>query len=159
MRYDTIQTDITATLKAFVDGQYPVNAVDVVDLPGTQKEYLLPYSKPRITVGFMGSTLQKTAYMAAEGEEETLKFTIEVCARDMYGVISTHSLIETVRECLVGYTPTDCNALELKQVQLKSLQDGTFFYSLDFECFRETVERDFPLPAPEPILIQLDYIK
>lgn len=162
MRYDTVQTDITATLKqridaVFADPNTGAALVDTVDMPSNQKGFIQPYARPRITVGFEGSEAQDTNSLSMENQPELLKFNIIVGARELYGALGVHSLLAAVRHSLVGYEPVDCDRLALQAVELHSLEDGTFYYGLKFECSRLVVQNFFPLDAPEPILQELTY--
>jgi hypothetical protein len=162
MRYDTIQADVTTKLAARLatiivpDANGP--RVDVVNIPDTEKGFIQPFSKPRVTVFYAGSDFEFSNAQGWESEPETVKINVHIGSRAMYGDLGAHAIIAAVKRCLVGYRPTDCGQLELKAIELMSMpESGTFYYLLRFECHRVAVEELWQEGTAAPNLQKLTY--
>lgn len=150
MRYDTIQNAITQHLQARIEVLLGQGTVHVIDLPETQTANREAYEKPRITVGYEGSSFEgsNTSSYTGLSQHETVTFSVLVQARSLYQSLGAHALVSATRYMLQGFEPPDCSSLILTGVEPLELNQGVFSYLLKFECKRISVGEEIPPDAP-----------
>lgn len=96
--------------------------------------------KPIVTVSYSGATYTtpKSTQEISQPSEEV--FEIWIRAKLLRGTNGIYDLNERIRVALVGFRPSSCNKMYLKEFKLESFEENLWTYSLKIGCSSMIIE-------------------
>jgi len=112
-------------------------------LPETNKEYELALTVPIAYVIYSGSTAGKTVSTSPIAQPRKLLFVVECHARKLYSDAGLFVLCDVIEQCLVGFSPANCQRLSMLKDETSQGEDGAFWIRvLQFECETMLVQKE-----------------
>jgi hypothetical protein len=137
MNYEQIETDIVTRLSTLTP------ACEVIKLPEVQADYnTRPINKPRITVAYKGSKFEEPHTTAQISQFEDVMIDVTLEWKKLRGTNGVYPLMEAIRKRLIGFEPTDCHRMFLKESGFTELEQNMWSYSFTFVTRGMIVETD-----------------
>ncbi|MFO0387566.1 MAG: Gp37 family protein [Flavobacteriales bacterium] len=143
MNYEQIENDVVARLAPLAD------AGIVIKLPEFQKEFEKQIDRYKITVAYKGSKFEDVHTTAHVAQFEDVMIDVTIESRKLRGPGGVYPLMAAVRNLLLGFEPTDCSRMTLKESSFTDLETNTWSYSFTFVTRGMVVEVDPEENDPE----------
>jgi hypothetical protein len=107
MRPDQLEDDIVAQLLTYID---PVAVAEVIALPSDDGSYKRPTNIGKVVVAYDNSDYKEDITTLPMAQPEWIEIVVTLQSRTLRGPVGIYTLFALVKDALIGYTPTDCEA-------------------------------------------------
>lgn len=146
MNYELVEQQIADRLTTKLGINF-----EVAVLPETEEEYKVAFGKSRATVSYKASdfaTEDRASKAASRGlgafvtQEEHVIFEITLQSKKLRGAVGLYAMLEKVKRALVGYTPTDCQKMQILKFGFIERIENIFTYHMLMSTTTTVVEEE-----------------
>lgn len=124
---------------------------DITILPDDVADYKMPVVKGLVTVVFMGEKADADQSIGDLSQHTILTFNISIQSRLLRGANGAYAISERIKTLLIGFTPADCDRLNLSSHDFNGYQNEVWEHSVTFSC-RSLRTQDEHLPLSDEII-------
>lgn len=156
MRYDNLEAELVAKLNEYFaatdlsEGVKLDTVFEAREFPDTEDEFSRIEDKGFVNVNYMDSQYGQNRAGNHIIQDETIAIGLFIQANRVRGDKGSHALIQHVKDCLLGFKPTNCkNALVISGYGDWNMKDGMVGPFL--EMTTATVNQQ-KIPSDEPAI-------
>jgi hypothetical protein len=147
--YEQIEDDVVAHLGV-------IAGLEIVALPQSEAEFSKPFNN-KITIAYGGSKYRDSEGLGYIAQREEVDIVVFFESRKTRGDNGIYKSMATIKEKLIGFEPTFCGKMFLKEQSPMKRDDGIFSFHQVYGC-HSFVSETLPDTNDVP-MVGIDFIK
>jgi len=135
MNYASLESEIVARITSKV-----ASAADVLPLPETGDDMILPSIKARITVAYNGSTYETSETTDVVAQPETITMQIVVQSRKLRGAVGIYTMLSVMKSALLGWKSTTTEKIHFGKAEYVGHENSVWTYALNLTTVALAIE-------------------